>query len=101
MRVPKHDHVWMNLLNHLSVTRFKLMQLAEDVTNENRPSCQCFQALNGKSSETVVVAFDSEYGGDLFQSVDHFELPDVTRVYDCIDALEDRNDRFIKQPVSI
>ena len=101
MRVPKHDYVWMNLLDHISVPLFKLMQLAEDVTNDYPSSCQTFQALNGKSSETVVVPFNSEDGSDLFQSVDHFELPDVTRVYDCIDALENGNDRFIKQSVSI
>jgi len=92
MRVPKHYHVWLNSLDHLSVTLFKLMQLAKDVTNDNATPSQFFQALNRKSSETVVVAFDSKHWGDLFQSVDDFQLPDVTRMDDCVNALKGRND---------
>lgn len=34
MRVAEHDNVWLNLLEHLSVIRPKLMQLSEDVANE-------------------------------------------------------------------
>jgi hypothetical protein len=77
------------------------MQLAKDVSNDHPTSCQFFYALNGKSSKAVVVPFDSEYRGDLFQPADHFKLSDIAGMYDCIYTLEDRDDRLIKQPVGI
>lgn len=101
MRVPKNNHVCLNLLDHLPVTLLELMQLAKDMTNDDSVSGEVLYALSWKCPETVVVALDREDWSDLFQAINHFELSDVTGMYYRVDAGEDRNYRLIEKPVCI
>ena len=101
MRMAKHHHERLNVLDHPPVTLSKLMQLAEDVTNHHSVSGQFFYTLVGKRAKTIVVALDCEHLRDLFQSFDHFELADIACVDDRVDAVEDRGYRFIEQSVSV
>ena len=101
MRVAKYDHAWFKLLDHSFVFFTELMQLAKNVMNDNPVSPQFFQPIAWELSEAVIVALDCKHGRDLFQSIDHFKLPDVARVEDSVDAVEDRNDLRIEKPVSV
>jgi hypothetical protein len=68
------------------VRRLKLMKLAEDVTNHHAVSRELFDALGRELTEPVVVSFDCDNRGHLFQSLYHFELAYIACVDDSINA---------------
>jgi len=94
--MAKHDHVWLNVLDHSPVTLPKLMQLAKDVANHHSVSGQFFHTFVRKRAQTIVVALDCEHLGDLFQSFDHFELTDIASMDDRVDVVENRTYRLIE-----
>lgn len=101
MRVSKNNHLWLRLLDHLPVAIAKLMQLAKDMSDDNPMSGEFFHTLNGKSVEAIIVPFDRKHWSDLLQSVDHFKLPDISRMNNCVNASEDRRDRLVEDSVSV
>jgi hypothetical protein len=94
--VPKDHDIRLKLCDQSFVRCFKLMKLAEDVTNHHALPCELFDALGRELAEPVVVSFDCYNRRYLFQLPYHFELAYVACVDDSINARKDRRNRVIE-----
>src|SRR5262249_20198886 len=79
----------------------ELMQLAEDMANQYPLAVDLFEAFCRISSKPVVVAFDGKDRGNGFQTVDDFQLTDVTRMNDAVNPGEDFVYCFIVQAMRV
>src|SRR5262249_39805984 len=76
-------------------------QLAEDVTNHYPVREQYLSAFDREPAEVVIIAFNSENRRDFFQSIDYFQIADITCVNDRINSLKDHSNGFIEQPMRV
>jgi hypothetical protein len=101
MRVPEHQYVRLNSLDHMPVTLPQLMQLSKNVTNDQPVSGQFLSPLFGKLSKPVVVPLDRKDRSDLLKTSNDFNRANITSVDYRVDAVEDRGYCFVEQSVRV
>lgn len=86
---------------HLLRGAIKLVQLAEDVTDQHTLAVQLFEAFCRISSKPIVVAFDGEDRRDGFQAMNDGEFADVAGMNDGVHTGEDAGYRLVVQPMRV
>jgi hypothetical protein len=99
--MAEDDEIRSEPFHFIALFSAYLMQLAEYVADQYRAARQAFYSFGRIETGSVVVSFDRKDRRNLFQSRYYFGRPDVARVNDEIDVLEEPHDGLVKLAMGI